>query len=160
MKLMFKQKLFSWFDSYNVYDRQGNVYFRVDGKFSIGHSFDIFDYEGYKIASLKQELFHLRPHYKMYIDDEYVGTITRVFNFFNPKILVDYRSWTVEGDWVQWNYVVYNKEGYDIATISKELFNMTDTYEINVNFERDALIVLMITLAIDAMKCSSAKGYK
>ena len=25
MKLLFKQKFFSWFDSYDVYDEEGNV---------------------------------------------------------------------------------------------------------------------------------------
>ena len=30
MKLLFKQRLFSWFDSYDIYDEYGNVYIVVD----------------------------------------------------------------------------------------------------------------------------------
>ena len=41
-----------------------------------------------------------------------------------------------------------------MAVISKELFNLTDTYVIDVVNDSDALYALMFTLAIDAEKCS------
>ena len=44
--------------------------------------------------------------------------------------------------------------GRQIARISKELFNLTDTYSIEVNNSADALCALMLVLAIDAEKCS------
>lgn len=34
MKLLFKQKFFSWFDSYNIFDEAGNVFFHVEGQLS------------------------------------------------------------------------------------------------------------------------------
>lgn len=33
MKLIFKQRLFSWLDSYDIYDEQGNVVFTVKDVF-------------------------------------------------------------------------------------------------------------------------------
>ena len=44
--------------------------------------------------------------------------------------------------------------GVSVATVSKELFHLTDTYVIDVNDPRDALCALMLVLAIDAEKCS------
>ena len=41
-----------------------------------------------------------------------------------------------------------------MATVSKELLHMTDTYVIDVRHPDDALGALMVTLAIDAEKCS------
>ena len=41
-----------------------------------------------------------------------------------------------------------------IARISKQLLNLTDTYVIDVDDPGDALCALMLTLAIDAEKCS------
>ena len=41
-----------------------------------------------------------------------------------------------------------------VASISKELFNWTDTYTIDVADPGDALYALMVVLAIDAEKCS------
>ena len=38
---------------------------------------------------------------------------------------------------------------------TKELFHLTDTYVIDVNDAADALCALMLTLAIDAEKCSA-----
>ena len=40
-----------------------------------------------------------------------------------------------------------------MATISKELFNWTDTYVIDVPDHANVLCALMVVLAIDAEKC-------
>lgn len=39
MKMLFKQRLFSWFDSYDIYDEKGNVIYIVEGKISWDTSF-------------------------------------------------------------------------------------------------------------------------
>jgi uncharacterized protein YxjI len=44
--------------------------------------------------------------------------------------------------------------GHPIASISKELFHLSDTYVINVSDPENALTALMFVLAIDAEKCS------
>lgn len=36
MKLLFKQRLFSWFDSYEIYDESGNTVYVVKGQLSWG----------------------------------------------------------------------------------------------------------------------------
>ena len=43
MKLLFKQRFLSWFDSYDIYDEYGEVYFTVKGQLSWGHTFKIYD---------------------------------------------------------------------------------------------------------------------
>ena len=44
--------------------------------------------------------------------------------------------------------------GAVIAKISKEIFNRTDTYSMEIYNPQDALQVLLLVLAIDAEKCS------
>ncbi len=44
--------------------------------------------------------------------------------------------------------------GTAVAVIDKELFQMSDTYTIDVADEQDAIYALMVRLAIDAEKCS------
>lgn len=34
MKLLFKQRFFTWFDSYDIYNEQGEKAFAVEGKMS------------------------------------------------------------------------------------------------------------------------------
>lgn len=38
MRLLFKQRLFSWFDSYDIFDENNNVVFTVKGQLAWGHS--------------------------------------------------------------------------------------------------------------------------
>ena len=46
MKMVFKQRFFSWFDSYDIYDEQGNTLYEVRGQLSWGHCLKIFDAYG------------------------------------------------------------------------------------------------------------------
>ena len=41
--------------------------------------------------------------------------------------------------------------------LSKELWNWTDTYSMDIDRPEDALYCLMIVLAIDAVKCPQSK---
>ena len=55
---------------------------------------------------------------------------------------------------MEWDYQVMDHTGCQIATVSKELWNWTDTYVLDVQDPQNALCVLMLVLAIDAEKCS------
>lgn len=41
MKLLFKQRMFSWFDSYDIYDENENTVYVVKGQLSWGHCLKI-----------------------------------------------------------------------------------------------------------------------
>ena len=43
MKLLFKQRLFSWFDSYDIFDETGAVVYVAKGQLAWGHCIKIFD---------------------------------------------------------------------------------------------------------------------
>lgn len=154
MKLLFKQRFFSWFDSYDIYDESGATLFTVEGQLSWGHTLHINDSKGQHIATLKQRLFTFLPKFDLYIGEDLVGTITKDFTFFAPAFDVDFNNWRVEGQFMEWDYDILDKFGNQVASISKELFNWTDTYVIDVADPDDALYALMVVLAIDAEKCS------
>lgn len=46
MKLYFKQRFFSWFDSYDIYYEGGDVAYTVEGQLSWGHCLHILDPRG------------------------------------------------------------------------------------------------------------------
>jgi uncharacterized protein YxjI len=154
MKLLFKQRFFSWFDSYDIYDEAGATLFTVDGQLSWGHTLHINDANGVHIATLKQRLFTFLPKFDLFIGEELVGTITKDFTFFVPAFDVDFNNWRVQGQFMEWDYDILDKFGDRVASISKELFNWTDTYVIDVPDPDNALCALMVVLAIDAEKCS------
>ena len=90
----------------------------------------------------------------MYIGDHYAGCISKEFTFFKPKFNIDYNGWHIDGDWLEWDYTILNSAGHGIAAVSKEIWNWTDTYVIDVHNPQDSLCALMLVLAIDAEKCS------
>jgi len=154
MKLLFKQRFFTWFDSYDIYDESGATLFTVEGQLGWGHTLHINDAKGEHIATVKQRLFTFLPKFDLYIGEDLVGTITKDFTFFAPAFDVDFNNWRVEGQFMEWDYDILDKFGNQVASISKELFNWTDTYVIDVADPDDALYALMVVLAIDAEKCS------
>lgn len=154
MKLLFKQRFFSWLDSYDIYNEAGDTVFTVEGKFSWGHKLEINDAYGNHVGTLKEEVLTFLPRFAMYIDGDYVGEIKKEFTFFKPVFTLNCNDWTVEGNMWEWDYTVSDSNGNIIMTASKELFNWTDTYIIDVEDSSNILISLMIVLAIDAVKCS------
>lgn len=36
MKLIFKQRFFSWFDSYDIYNEEGNIFYKIKGQLAWG----------------------------------------------------------------------------------------------------------------------------
>lgn len=158
MRMLFKQRLFSWFDSYDIYDEAGNVLFVVKGQPAWGHRLIIFDSAGQELGMVKQRLFTWLPKFELYAGGRYLGCVSRDFSLFKPRYSVDCRGWRMEGDIFQWDYSVVSATGQPVATISKELFHWTDTYVIDVVYPPDALLVLMLALAVDAEKCSDNNG--
>ena len=154
MKMLFKQRLFSWFDSYDIFDLDGNALYSVKGQLSLGHCLKIYDARGQELGTVKQRLLTWLPKFDLYLGETYVGCISREFTFFRPRYAIDCKGWQVEGDMMEWDYRILNSQGRQVASVSKEIFRLTDTYIIDVEDSSDALMALMLVLAIDAEKCS------
>ncbi len=158
MKLHFKQRLFSWFDSYDIYDEEGRTAFTVEGKLAWGHKLVIYDASGEEVGLVQQEIFTLMPRFKLYYKGQELGTIRRQFTLFKPTYDIDFNGWHIEGNWLGWDYSIYDGSGGVVATASKDLWHLTDHYFIDIKDDKDALHALMVVLAIDADKCSQNNG--
>ena len=158
MKLLFKQRLFSWLDSYDIYDEAGNTVYTVKGQLSWGHCLKIFDARNREVGTVKEKIFTWRPQFEMYLGDRYVGCIRKEFTLFRPQFTVDCSGWQVQGEIFEWDYTVLDAALRKVATVSKEVLHWTDTYVLDIADSADALGVLMLVLAIDAEKCSRGNG--
>ena len=134
MKLLFKQRMFSWFDSYDIYDEDGNTVYTVEGKLSWGHCLHILNAYGEHIGTVQQRVLTFMPKFELYEHDVLVGTLRKEFT--------------------EWDYIITDHGSREVAVITKELFHWTDTYVIDVADPADALQALMVVLSIDAEKCS------
>lgn len=154
MKMLFKQRMFSWFDSYDIYDEQGQTLFVVKGELAWGHQLRIYDAMGNDLGCVKEKLFRFLPTFELYLDNQYYGCIRKEFSLFRPRFQIDCNGWQVEGSFFEWDYTVTDATGRQVALVSKELFKWTDTYSIEIQDPANALPALMLVLAIDAEKCS------
>ena len=153
MKLLFRQRIFSWFDSYDIYDEYGNTVYVVKGQLAWGHCLKICDPQGHELGLVKEKIITLLPKFELYEG----GRISKKLSLFSPKFSIDFNGWTVEGNFLEWDYTIRDARGKRVATIGKELFHLSDTYVLDMADPGDALHVLMFALAMDAEKCSREK---
>lgn len=158
MRLLFKQRFFSWLDSYDIYDESGAVVYTVEGQLAWGHKLVISDINGNKIGMVREEILTLLPRFTLSVGTREIGEVRKEFTFFHPSFRLDCMGWQVNGNFMEWDYAINDDAGRSIAVISKEIFHWTDTYVLDIYDAANALYVLMIALAIDAAKCSSGQG--
>ena len=154
MKLLFKQRFFSWLDSYDIYDEYENTVYLVKGQLAWGHCLKIFDAHDRELGMVKERVLTFLPKFEVYEGNQMIGSISKELTFLKSRYKIDFNGWHIEGNWTEWNYSITDGAGRTVAVISKEIFHMTDTYVLDIANPGDALHVLMFTLAIDAEKCS------
>ncbi len=155
MELCIKQRVFSWTDTYDVYDETGAAkYFVKSEFFTLGHQIHVFDKRtGEELGSIHQRLFTLLPTFEIVVDGRICGTVRKKFTFFSQNYEVDYRGWDVEGDFLGWDYQVM-QGARKVMRISKELFHWGDTYALHFDNPANELPGLLLVIAIDAANCS------
>ena len=156
MQLMIKQRVFSWSDTYDVFDEYGEAKYFVKAEFfSLGHRIHVYDKRtGAELGAIRQKLFTFLPTFEIVIDGQVRGTVRKKFTFFRQNYQVDYRGWDVEGDFLGWDYRVV-QSGMEVMSISKELFHWGDTYALRYDNPANELPGLLLVIAIDAANCSN-----
>ena len=66
MRLLIKQRVFSWSDTYDVYDEEGNVRYFVRAEvFALGHQIHVYDVAHVEVGMIRQKLFNLLPVFEI-----------------------------------------------------------------------------------------------
>ena len=61
MRLLIKQRVFSWTDSYDVYDENENPKYFIKAEFfSLGHQLHVYDRNNHELGVIRQRLLTLR----------------------------------------------------------------------------------------------------
>ena len=153
MRLLIKQRVFAWGDTYDIYDEAGNVKYVVKAEiFAFGHQLHVYDALGNEVGRINQKLLTLLPQFEITVEGRMRGTIKKQFTFFVPKYDIDYNGWHAEGDMLGWNYEVYSGDR-NIMHVNKQWLSWGDTYTIDIVDERDELEGIMLVIAIDAANC-------
>lgn len=156
MRLLIKQRVFSWTDTYDVYNGNGESKYFVKAEFfSIGHKIHIYDTMQREIGMIQEKVFTFLPKFEVIIGGRIVGQIEKQVAFFKPRYKIDYNNWTVEGNFWGWDYDVVSGNK-TIVHISKELLHWGDTYILDIQEPEDEIYALLLVIAIDAANCSNS----
>lgn len=158
MRYVMKQKLFSWGDDFVIKDELDHDVFQVDGKaFTIGSQLSFQDMLGNEQAFISQKVLSWGPTYEIYRGGQLAATVKKeLFTFFHCKFSVDVPGpddLTAEGDFSDHEYT-FTRGGLPVAHVSKQWFQWSDTYGVDVNDGEDVLLILASTVVID-MACHS-----
>lgn len=154
MKLLIKQRVFAWTDTFDIYDESGGRRYHVKTEFfNIGHHMHVYGADGSELGVIRQRIFTLLPAFDIEMGGRAVGSIRKRFSLFFPRYEVDYNGYRVEGDFLGWDYDVY-AGSRRVIHISKELFHWGDTYVLDFADPKDEATGLLLVLAIDAANCT------
>lgn len=154
MRLLIKQRVFSWTDTYDVYDEDSQPKYVVKAEFfSFGHQIHIYDRNQREVGVIRQRLFALLPQFDLEIHGRVIGSVQKQFTFFRPQYEVDCNGWRVEGDFLGWNYIVYSGCSA-VVRISKQPLSWGDTYVLDFANPADEIMGLLLVIAIDAANCT------
>lgn len=94
MKLLFKQRAFTWFDSYDIYDENENTVYVVKGQLSWGHCLKIFDAsEEHELGTVKEQIFSWWPQFELYEGSDCIGTLKKEpWGWFKPRYNIDFNA--------------------------------------------------------------------
>lgn len=103
MKLLIKQRVFSWTDTYDVYDEYGNPKYFVKGEFlSIGHKIHIYRHDtGEEVGMVREKLMTVMPRFELIAGGRALGVSKNALHCLSPNM----RSTIMTGEWkaIFWN---------------------------------------------------------
>ena len=138
MELYFKQRLLSFFDSFDIYDEDDNVVYTVEGQPAWLHKLHVLNAAGEHIATVRQEL-SLLASFELLVGEESIGCVEQNFSLLRSSFTLDCYDWDIEGDVFGLDYSITASDCRSVAAFSKELFHWTDTYHLSVPREEDVL---------------------
>lgn len=155
MSLIIKQRLFTIADTYDIYDHTGILRYRVFTEFlRIGHRMHIYSADtGEEVGRINERFFAFLTKADLETDSDNV-TVTRALAFFRQRYAIS-NGWNVLGNISGLDYKIIDASGTEVAVISKRLFHLSDTYELEANDPVDELLAMMVAITIDMINCES-----
>ena len=151
MRLLIKEKVFTFSDQFTVMDETGNDRYQVKGQFfSFGKKLHVYDMAGNEVAYIEQAVWSFFPRYRVFVGDVQIAEVVREFSFFRPKYSVIGPGWDVDGSFWEHDYTVYRHE-MPVVHFYKEWMTFGDFYTLDIKDPADEIQALALVLAIDCI---------
>ena len=152
-KFQMREKLMSIGDDYWIEDESGDKAFKVDGKaVRVRDTWVLEDSQGNEVATIRERKLSVRDAIKIEFDGR-DATVKKALVGIRDRYHVeveDGEDLKVHGNIVDHEYKI-ERDGDKIAEISKKWFRVRDTYGVEIEDEADAVLVLAVTVAVDAL---------
>jgi uncharacterized protein YxjI len=148
-----RERILSWGDDFTIKDAEGREAFYVDGKvFSFGDKLSFKDKDGKEVALIDQKLLSFGPQYEIIRGGTTVAVVKKqLFTLFRARFTVDVPGpddLEAKGNFLEHEYV-FERDGRDIARISKKWLSLSDSYAIDINEGEDDVVILAAAVVID-----------
>ena len=148
-----REKFLDIGDDFDITDDAGRAVLRVDGKaLSLRDKLVLSDPSGREVASVHRHLVSLRPSYEITIGGEKAAEVRRkFFTPFREKFTIDIPGpddLEMKGDLLDHEFTI-ERDGQEIARVSKRWFSIRDTYGVEIAEGEDHLLILASVLALE-----------
>ncbi len=162
MRYLLRERILSWGDDFTIKDAGGNEAFYVDGRvFSFGDKLSFKDKRGHEVALIDQKLLSLGPQYEIIRGGKTVAVVKKhLFSLLRARFTVDVPGpddLEARGNFLDHEYT-FERNGRDVARVSKSWFSLSDTYGIDIDDGEDDVLILASAVVIDLVSHPDQKN--
>ena len=154
VKYQMREKMISIGDDYWIEDDDGHRCFKVNGKaLRVRDTWKLEDTDGNTVAEIQEKKLSVRDKIAIDINGGRSATVKKALVGIRDRFHVEVdgaADLKVHGNIVDHEYEI-ERDGDKVAEISKKWFRLRDTYGVEVFDVRDTVLVLAITVAVDAL---------
>lgn len=137
-------------ERFEIKDQVGQVDYWVEGSFfQIPKTFTVFDDMGQEVACITKEVLTFLPRFEVALANGQAFTIRKKLTLLRDRYEFDRLPLVIEGDIWDWDFVLRDQAGQEVARISKEFFHLTSTHQLTILDETYADLVVSLAVAID-----------
>jgi uncharacterized protein YxjI len=159
-RFQMRSDMFSIGDDYWIEDEHGNKAFKVNGKAArVRDTWVLEDPSGREVALIREKKLSIRDKIKIEFGDR-EAVVKKELISIRDKFQVDVENGPdleVKGKIGDHEYKI-ERDGKKIAEISKKWFRVRDTYGVEVHHDVDSVLILCVTVAVDALSDAGIDG--
>jgi uncharacterized protein YxjI len=147
-----KEKFWSIGNSFSITDSDGETKFFVKGNaFSWGDRLSFQNERNEELAVIDQKLFSFKPKYQILIGGSVFAEIVKEWSWLGKKFTLDVpgpNDYKIEGSFWDHEFTFFRNDTV-AAKVTRKLFNLTDTYSVEISDDEDAVSILCTCIVID-----------
>ena len=150
-----REKVFAIGDDYWIETGDGARAFKVNGKaLRFRQTFVIESPSGEELLKIQEKKLHIRDTMKIERGGDTVATVKKaLITPLRDRFDIEVEGGgelKAKGNIVDHEYEI-ERDGHKIAEVSKKWFRVRDTYGVEVHDPQEVVLILAVTVAVDAM---------